>query len=167
MKLSVKFCVTTYKQNWTEYNRAQTTEKDHFQSLLADLCNTVTTPKQEGRGQRRLPLGDVVFAATFKIFSTLSGRRFVSDLREAKQRGHISSLPHYNSIFRYLENPDLTPILTDLIEQSSLPLKSVETDFAIDSSGFSTSKFERWFSHKYGRETFQRQWVKVHILRWS
>ena len=118
-------------------------------------------------GQRRLPLGDVVFAATFKIFSTLSGRRFVSDLREAKQRGHISSLPHYNSIFRYLENPDLTPILTDLIEQSSLPLKSVETDFAIDSSGFSTSKFERWFSHKYGRETFQRQWVKVHILRWS
>jgi len=154
----------TYPQQWKAYNTAQTTEKDHFQRLLADLCGSVVTPGQEGRGQRRLPLSDVIFAATYKVFSTLSGRRFMSDLREARERGHIASLPHYNSIFRYLDNPDLTPILKELIVTSSLPLKSVETDFAVDSSGFSTSRFERWFDHKYGRESFKRGWVKVHLM---
>src|SRR5947207_177052 len=34
----------TYKQKWPEYNAAQTTEKDHFQKLLADLCGTITVP---------------------------------------------------------------------------------------------------------------------------
>ena len=86
-----------------------------------------------------MPLGDAIFAATFKTFSTVSGRRFMSDLREARERGHNTSTPHYNSIFRYLENPELTPLLKELITESSLPLKSVETDFAVDSSGFSTS----------------------------
>jgi hypothetical protein len=119
---------------------------------------------QKGRGQRRLPLPDVIFAANYKVFSTLSGRRFMSDLQEASERGHIESTPHYNSIFRYLENPELTPILTDLITTSSLPLKAVETEFAADSTGFGVSRFDRWYSHKYGRETFQKQWVKVHVM---
>lgn len=153
----------TYPQNWPAYNAAQTTERDHFQILLADLCRDIPTVPQEGRGQRRLPLRDVVYAATFKVFSTVSGRRFMCDLREAKERGHIETAAHYNSIFRYLENPDLTPILNELILTSSLPLQAVETDFAVDSTGFGVSRFDRWFSHKYGRETFQRQWVKAHI----
>ena len=88
----------------------------------------------------------------------------MSDLREARERGHIGSTPHYNSIFRYLENPELTPILKDLIIVSSMPLQTIETDFAADSTGFGVSRFDRWFSHKYGRETFQRQWLKVHIM---
>lgn len=92
----------TYPQQWSAYNRAQTNEKDQFQVLLADLCRGIETPKQEGRGQRKLPLADVIFAATYKTFSTLSGRRFMSDLREARERGHIQSLPHYNSIYETL-----------------------------------------------------------------
>jgi len=154
----------TYKQDWPAYNLAQTTEKDHFQVLLADLCRDIPSIPQTGRGQRRLPLRDVIYAATFKVFSTMSGRRFMSDLREARERGHIETTPHYNSIFRYLENKELTPILNDLVITASLPLKAVETDFAADSTGFGVSRFDRWFSHKYGRETFQRQWIKVHIM---
>ena len=88
----------------------------------------------------------------------------MSDLREAQVRGFISKTPHYNSIFRYLENPDLTPILRSLITESSLPLKSVEVDFAVDSSGFTTSRFTRWFDHKYGEVREQHDWVKCHIM---
>jgi hypothetical protein len=51
--------------------------------------------------------------------------------------------PHYNSIFRTLENPTLTPILRGLIIESSLPLKVVEANSAVDSSGFTTSRFIR------------------------
>jgi hypothetical protein len=50
-------------------------------------------------------------------------------LREAQTNGFNAKAPHYNSIFNYLENPELTPILRSLITQSSLPLKSVETEF--------------------------------------
>ena len=35
--------------------------------------------------------------------------------------------------------------------------------FAVDSSGFSTCKFVRWFDEKYGQERSGRTWVKVHL----
>jgi transposase len=154
---------TTYPQDWPAYNKAQTTEQDYFQVLLKDLCSTVREPIQT-MGRPRLPLADVIFASAYKIYSTFSGRRFMSDLREARKRGMIETTPNYNSIYRYLGNPSLTPIIKDLITQASLPLKAVETDFAADSSGFSTCRFERWFNHKYGKESFKREWVKVHIM---
>ena len=88
----------------------------------------------------------------------------MSDLRESHKRGFISRLPHYNSIFNYLEDDGLTPILRSLIVQTSLPLKAVEVDFAVDSSGFTTSRFHRWFDHKYGRVRQKHEWVKVHLM---
>ena len=41
-------------------------------------------------------------------------------------------------------------MLRSLVTQTALPLKAVEQDFACDSSGFMTSRFMRWFDHKYG-----------------
>ena len=35
----------------------------------------------------------------------------MSDLRDAQAKGFIAKLPHFNSIFNYLESPELTPIL--------------------------------------------------------
>ncbi|MGA3105888.1 MAG: transposase [Terriglobales bacterium] len=88
----------------------------------------------------------------------------MSDLRDANGKGFISKTPHYNSIFNYLENPELTPILQKLITQSSLPLQAVETSFAADSSGFTTSRFTRWYDHKYGQVREQHDWVKCHLM---
>lgn len=153
----------TYGQNWTAYNRAQTTEKDQFQSLLHDLCSNIHQPPQ-GKGRPRIPLSDALFAATFKIYSTFSGRRFMSDLRDAQAKGFIGQVPHYNSIFNYLENPELTPILTNMITRSAMPLKTIETAFAVDSSGFMTSRFTRWYDQKYGAVRQSHDWVKAHIM---
>jgi len=47
---------------------------------------------------------------------------------------------------------------------SALPLKAVETDFAVDSTGFSTSRFIKWFNKKYGQEVDNREWVKLHAM---
>src|SRR5438552_3441732 len=133
----------TYKQEWTAYNQAQTHEKERFLSLLAELCKGIEEPIQTF-GRPRIPLADVVFANTFKVYSTVSGRRFTSDLRDAQAKGYLKRTPHYTSLSRYLENPTLTPFLKQLIEASSLPLQAVETDFAVDSSGFSTCRFVQW-----------------------
>jgi transposase len=153
----------TYSQNWPAYNEAQTQEKIQFQSLLHELCSGLAEPPQ-GKGRPRLSLPDAVFATAFKIYSTFSGRRFMSDLRDAKDKGFIQHVPHYNSIFNYLENPELMPILKELITQSALPLKSIETDFAVDSTGFMTSRFTRWFDKKYGVVKQEHDWVKAHIM---
>jgi transposase len=155
---------TTYPQAWPAYNAAQTNEKDKFLSLLFDLCNGVPNPEQRGAGRPKLPLSDAIFSVVFKVYSTVSGRRFMSDLRDAKAKGFITSAPHYNSIFNYLENPAMTPVLRRLVEQSSLPLRSVETNFAVDSSGFTTSRFTRWFDVKYGKERVKQDWVKCHLM---
>ena len=67
-------------------------------------------------------------------------------------------------MFRYLESESLTPYLYELIKLSAQPLKSVETDFAVDSSGFSTGQFMRWFDVKYGEKEDRRVWLKLHLM---
>jgi transposase len=154
---------TTYPQNWSAYNQAQTGEQDRFMGLLAELCAGLPTiPAKTGRP--RLPLSNAVFNVTFKVYSTFSQRRFMSDLRTAHARGYIGKVPHFNSISNYLEKPELTPLLYGLITKSSLPLRSVETDFAADSSGFTTCRFTRWFDHKYGEVRQKHDWVKCHLM---
>jgi transposase len=155
---------TRSRKSWRSYNAAQTSEKRHFQVLLQDLCSKIQDPPRSGPGRRPLPLCDAIFAAVFKVFSTVSGRRFMCDLTEARDRGHVKRLPHYNSIFAVMEDAAVTPILKRMVEVSALPLKSVEVDFAADSSGFSTSRFVRWFDHKYGGERREHDWIKVHVM---
>lgn len=153
----------TYKQDWPAYNAAQTHEGHHFSDLLHGLCAGIMQPRQT-MGRPRLPLCDVVFSGVLKVYSTMSGRRVVSDIRDCQTKGHITTAPSYNSTFRYLENPALTPILKAMIEESASPLKAVETSFSVDSSGFSTSRFERWYDVKYGRICSERQWLKMHLM---
>ncbi len=160
---TVKVTRVTYRQNWTAYNAAQSEEKTRFTALLGDLCSTVPQPEQT-KGRPRLPLGDMVFASAFKVYTGFSSRRFTSDLRDARSEGHITSAPHFNSVTNYLANPELTPILRDLIVASSLPLRAVETDFAVDSSGFGTSRFVKWYNKKYGRVLDNHEWVKLHAM---
>lgn len=154
---------SSYPQNWPAYNEAQTNEKHRFLGLLFDLCRDIPNPVQT-KGRPRIPMADAVFAVTFKIYSTVSGRRFIGDLTDAHAKGYISEVPHFNSIFNYLENPALGPILTNLICHSSLPLKAIESDFAVDSTGFVSSRFGRWYDHKYGSMRQQKDWVKAHLM---
>jgi len=83
----------TYRQQWPEYNAAQSREKDHFQDLLADLCAAIAEPPCKGGtkgGRPPAPLRDAVFTCIFKVYSTFSARRFACDLRESHRRGHIT-----------------------------------------------------------------------------
>lgn len=73
--------------------------------------------------------------------------------------------PHFNSVTNYMSSPKLTPILHDLITISSLPCKALESDFAVDSFGFSTSRREvvRSEARALG-EGQRREWVKAHLM---
>ena len=95
----------------------------------------------------------MVFASAYKVYSGFSGRRFTGDVNEMNDKGIMANAPHFNSVSNYMANPELTPIIKSLIEKSASVLKSVETDFAVDSSGFATTTYDRWFDHKWGKGT--------------
>jgi transposase len=154
----------TYKQNWPMYNAAQQTEKERFQKLLFDLCRGLPNPQQTGVGRRRTSMADMVFACGLKVYTTVSARRYACDLKDAHAGGYLSHLMNSVSVCAFLENDLLTPVLKNLIVQSSLPLSLVETNFAPDSSGFSSSRFVRWHDEKYGCERSGHDWVKAHAI---
>lgn len=161
---TVKVTRKTYKQEWPAYNMAQTQEKRLFLYLLHQLCQGVGEPAQMN-GRPRLPIEDMLFSMAYKVYSTVSGRRFMTDMKDAHAKGYTSKLPCYNSIFHYFEDEMLTPHLQMLIEESSLPLASVEQDFAVDSSGLSTCRFVQWVNAKYSEPQLmeKRDWLKLHI----
>jgi transposase len=154
----------TYGQDWPAYNAAQCTEKDKVQVLLRDLCDGIITPPHPGRGPKPIPLCDAVYGMTMKVYTGMSGRRASSDIKACAQAGHMSRTPHYNSLFNYFEKPEMTPLLTALVEDSAAPLASVESQFAADATGFGTSVYRRWYDHKYGREMKESTWIKGHIV---
>jgi len=153
----------TYARDWTSINKAQTKEKELFQKLLYDLCIDIPN-KQYIFGRPTLPLADMVFASALKVYSTFSLRRFITDMREAKENGYCDKVCSYSTVSNYMRDKELTPVLVELIQKSAMPLKSIETDFAVDSSGFGTSRFARWYSFKYGKEINSQVWIKAHLI---
>ena len=156
----------TYAQPWAAYNLAQNTEKHRFQELLADLCRGIEEPagRQGRKGRQPHLLRNSVFAAAFKVYSTFSARRFQCDLSDAYDAGYLTvPLPSMH-VSEALEQEAVTPILQRLIVQTSLPLKTVETVFAPDSTGFSTGRNLRWYDEKYGVERSGKGWVKAHAI---
>jgi len=153
----------TYPQNWPAYNAAQTSEKANFLSMLADLCATIEQPAYDF-GRPSYPIADMAYAGAYKVYTKFSSRRFDTDIQEAQTNGHIDVAPSFNTLNRYIKDADLTPILIDLIERSAAPLSVVESQFAVDASGFSTSVKEHWYDHKWGKQRSQVVWKKAHIL---
>lgn len=155
----------TYPQQWHEYNLSQTREKSYFVKLLFELCSFIDEPvKQKGRGRPPAPIADLIYAACVKTYNNLSGRRNQSDLDEAYRNGYLSRPVRYNTVFKYLELESLTPYLQHLITESSLALKSVEVDFALDSSGFTTCNYIHWFDVKHGGKEDWHSWIKLHVM---
>jgi transposase len=155
----------TYKQDWPAYTRAQATEKRRVRVLLQDLCRKL--PERERDASKRGPkphlVSDAIFAMAYKVYCGISARRCGTDLDEAHEKGFLTKQIHPLKVAQFFEDAYYTPILKDLIAFSASPLRAVETAFAIDSSGFGSSKFERWYDQKYGITRQRCVWVKVHI----
>lgn len=155
----------TYKQDWPAYNLAQATEKARLQVLLNDLCQTIQEPERpKGKsGPKPHLFRDCVFAMAFKVYCGLSSRRFTTDILEAHEKGYVTREIPNTKVCHFFENPALTPVLKELVAKSALPLRAVETKFAIDSSGFGSTRFEKWYDQKYGITRQKCVWTKVHI----
>jgi transposase len=155
----------TYKQDWPAYNVAQATEKRRVRVLLHDLCSNLPERErpQNLPGPKPHCVSDMVFAMAYKVYCGLSCRRFSTDLLEAHERGLITRPIPGAKVTAFFEDPYFTPLLKEMIGYSARPLRGVETAFAIDSSGFGSSRYERWYDQKYGVTRQKCLWVKTHI----
>jgi hypothetical protein len=154
-----------YKQDWPAYNLAQATEKRRVRVLLSDLCRNLPDRDRTGckGGPKPHRVRDVIFSMAYKVYCGLSSRRFSTDLAEAHEMGFLSRTIPGPKVTAFFEDDYYTPILKHLIAHSALPLRVVERDFAIDSSGFGSSRYERWYDQKYGVTRNRAVWVKTHI----
>jgi transposase len=155
----------SYPQNWPKYTQSQMTESERFQDLLYALCKGINEPPHSKTGRPRTPMADMVFAVALKVYTTFSARRFAGALRLAIKKGYVSSAKmHSISVCAYLGKDIMTPVLQELIKQSSLPFKAIEKDFAVDATGFSTSRIGRWYDDKYGCERTGREFVLAEAM---
>ncbi len=159
----------TYKQNWPAYNLAKSTEEEKFAEMLYDLCQPFKDERGQPRtGRKRVNVSDIVFACALKVYNGHGARWTNGELKRAYNDGYISRPMHYMLICNFTREEWLTPILREMIVRTSLPLRMVEDTFAIDSTGFSVSKYVRWMDEKREAEKITRQigkdWVKAHTF---
>lgn len=153
----------TYPQNWPACNQAQKREKLLFLDILGELCSFVPEEKRK-MGRPRAPLPEMVFSCVQKVYEQLSSRRVNSDLDIARRMGYLSRTPHYNTVLKYFGDPRLVPILTNLIRLSALPLRDLETTFAVDASGLSSAFYSRWLDYRFNGDKRIREWLKIHLI---
>jgi hypothetical protein len=53
-----------------------------------------------------------------------------------RQQGLVDKAPAYNTLVKYAERAELAPLLKTLVQEAALPLRALETTFAVDSTRF-------------------------------
>ena len=160
---SISYSRAPQDRDWNAYNTAQCEEKETVEHLLRGLCDGIKTPAHAGRGRKPVPLSDATFAMVMKVYVAMSARRATTDLEASGEAGHMTKVPRYNTLFDYFDKVEMTALLTKLIEQSAEPLAAVETSL-VDSTGFGTAIYRRWYDQKYGHEVKEHTWLKAHAM---
>lgn len=153
----------TYTQNWSQYDKSQKEEKDRFMFLLNDLVKNIEK-QEENFGRPKAEIRDLVYSMIFKVYSGVSSRRYASEMNLSKTLEYIEKEVPFTTMKDYFNKEEVMPILQELIKLSSQPLKEIENDFAIDSSGFGTSVKQNWNEFKHIRNNRHTKWVKCHIV---
>lgn len=155
----------TYPQNWYAYNKAQQREKILLMKFLDELLDYIPFPEHKQVGRKPVRTRDKIFYLVLQAYNIKSSRRCISDLEIARRLGFIGKTPHFNTVLKCMKDSTVTGYLKHLINVSGLPLQQVESDFAVDSSGFSTSQFDRWFDVRFDEKKYRdrRRFRKAHI----
>lgn len=160
-------------------------------SLLGGFSDLVSIVEATYKGRRRrggpeFPLGVVLFSVVQKAFFGLSSRPNESLLREAVELGYLRNvplfpsssgeetgqipvaelvrIPQFTTVCSYLRSPWLTPLLLEMVTVTSLSLRGLEREFAVDGTGWSTRWYDRWLDHRLSEESGRQQWKKLHLV---
>lgn len=154
--------------DWHKYNLAKTQEKRWFYRLLQEL--SLIIPEEPYKfGRPAVSIRDLFFAAGLKLYSNCSGRKIAWDIIHAAGAGYIRKSFHFNRILEFLNCGATYDLLQKMLTISAIPLGYLEENFAIDSSGFGSYKYNH-VEHKSKPFTIysmaegkKRNFIKGHI----
>jgi transposase len=158
-KLPVK---RKYTQKWHLYNLAKCNEGRLFYKLLHELCQIIPEPEYKF-GRPMASPRDLFFSLGLKLYSNFSSRKISSDLKHAEGYSYIKKAPHFNTLTDFLGCPATHDLLLKLLTISAMPLKELEDDYSMDSSGFGSYQYERWQKAKFQTKRGWRNYLKGHI----
>lgn len=155
----------TYSQDWIAYDKAKTREVIYFKTLLFELLDIYF--KKSTTNGKRVSNKDRLFMMALKTYYNMDFRKCKGLIEENTGRD-IS----YKSLCNFFNDEALEPMIDDLILITALPLSELEITGAIDSTGFSTSCFEKWNDYKWGsgrksglqKKGKERVWRKAHAV---
>ncbi len=147
-----------YDRNWPAINAALVDLHRIGPVLLADLVRGI--PNNEGqprkRGGQPFPVRDLLYAALIRTFENKTARSTTASVERFQALELCDAVPHYNTLLRKIAKPEIMPILHKLLAVCAAPLAVIETgklaQYAIDSTGFSTSIYASWCENKHGGE---------------
>lgn len=150
-------------RDWAVVNEAHIREKELVYRFAHELCRGIVDPKQTC-GRPRVPLRDIVFGALIWVYEGHASRTTMADFKRCRERDLISRPLDFRSLMRHLQNPQITSLLRALLRESALPMRHIETRFAVDATGFSTKQWHRWYDHKWGTARKEKIWLKAHAI---
>lgn len=147
-------------RNWHLYNLAQTHELEEILDLIGLVVDTdsaeqgsIPSPRRGGRP--RVPLADRLKALLWQSYRGVANRPTEGELRVLNLGlGHRFS---YKTVERAYSAPDVVAALPRLLEITNRPLRSFETIFSIDGSGFPGSVREHYRTERERQHEAERE----------
>lgn len=153
------------KRDWSLYNQAKTQEMYYFTKILTALASCVDYGDfWHGEGRPPIEPRVMVVCSGIKVYQRMSNRRTISHLWLLRDTCKIKAIPHFNTVGNFLKNPRLYYVLQDLIALSATPVKNIEYDFSIDSTGFGTPNTEKWIDIRTRKESDRKKYRKLHAV---
>jgi len=151
--------------NWAKYNESQTKETPLFFSILKELCELIPEKEIKGKkGRKRRRKKEIVFSLLSRIYSNKSFRRSPGDISILKKAKYTDNDMPFSTLLTNMNNDELTEVLLDLIEVTSLPLRSIENKFAIDATGYGVNRYETYYDWKHGKNSKMKVYKKFHAV---
>jgi len=130
--------------------------------LLKDLVENISEEPYVF-GRPKTPLKATLYCAIDKVYSMQSSRRAYSRYKDAEEKAQITTAPSYNMINIKLNDPEITPILRELLHITAITIKLIETKFSPDSTGFRTTQFNEYCKEKHNTKK-EHKWIKCHAI---
>lgn len=153
------------ESKWTKYSENQTKEKTRFLQLLNLLVNSYEIPeKPYVYGRPSLLVSDIIKCCCIKVYTTLSCRRVIPELKEAYEAGIITKVPGYNMLNGYMRKKWFSKLIKEIIEYSALPFIETDHNFAVDATGFGNLIYTPWLDVRTQKASKKKGFLKVNLI---
>lgn len=138
--------MSTTKRNWKVYNSLKTRRFQIFLAMLLLIVDAVPVPSPEKRGRPPTDYRVILICGAIKVYLKVSYRELVGCLEMLKEDLGLEKVPHFNTIRKYMVSSMMATTLGAALLLTVQPIAALETVFASDGTGFSTSNRSEYYT---------------------